>query len=95
MVVHPYNKVQNSQGQKLFHKRFIPETLKSTQSVNHRNNPFIAHDSYFPRIMIVPISKSNPKIQCQYVLLKTKTSFLFFLNKNKQKTKLEKEKQNK
>ena len=46
MVVHPYNKAQNSQGQKLFHKRFILETLKSTQSVNHRNNPFIAHDSY-------------------------------------------------
>ena len=54
---HPYNKAQNSQGQKLFHKRFIPETLKSTQSVNHRNNPFIAHDSYFPRIMTVPISE--------------------------------------
>jgi len=43
--------------------------------------------------MNVPISKSNPKIQCQYVLLKTKTFFL--KNKNKQKTKLEKEKQNK
>jgi len=48
----------------------------------------------FPRIMIVPISESNPKIQCQYVLLKAKT-FLFFFNKNKQKTKFEKEKQNK
>jgi len=36
MVVHPYNKAQNSQGQKLFHKRFIPETLKSTHLVNHR-----------------------------------------------------------
>ena len=93
MVVHPYNKAQNSQGQKLFHKRFIPETLKSTQLVNHRNNPFIAHDSYFPRIMTVPISKSNPKIQCQYVLLKTET--FFFLIKTNKKTKLEKEKQNK
>jgi len=91
MVVHPYNKAQNSQGQKLFHKRFIPETLKSTQLVNHINNPFIAHDSYFPRIMIVPISESNPKIQCQYVLLKA----IFFLKKTTQKTKLEKKKQNK
>jgi len=36
MIVHPYNKAQNSQGQKLFHKRFIPKTLKSTQLVNHR-----------------------------------------------------------
>jgi len=43
--------------------------------------------------MIVPISESNPKIQCQYVLLKAETFFLF--NKNKQKSKLEKEKQNK
>jgi len=94
MIVHPYNKAQNSQGQKLFHKRFIPKTLKSTQLVNHKNNPFIAHDSYFLKIMNVPISKSNPKIQCQYVLLKTKTSS-FFLNKNKHKTKLEKQKQNK
>jgi len=42
--------------------------------------------------MTVPISESNPKIQCQYVLLKVET---FFFNKNKQKTKLEKEKQNK
>jgi len=81
MVVHPYNKAQNSQGQKLFHKRFIPETLKSTQSVNHRNNPFIAHDSYFLRIMNVPISKSNTKIQCQYVLLKTETFFLIKTNR--------------
>ena len=77
MVVHPYNKAQISQGQKLFHKRFIPETLKSTQLVNHRNNPFITHDSYFPRIMIVPISESNPKTQCQYVLLKAKFYFIF------------------
>ena len=77
MVVHPYNKAQNSQGQKIFHKRFIPETLKSTQLVNHRNNPFISHDSYFPRIMIVPISESNPKIQCQYVLLKAKFYFFY------------------
>jgi len=45
---------------------------------------------YFPRIVIVPISESNPKIQCQYVLLKA-----IFFNKNKQKTKLEKKKQNK
>jgi len=96
MVVHPYNKAQNSQGQKLFHKRFIPKTLKSTQLVNHRNNPFIAHDSYFPRIMTIPISESNPKIQCQYVLLKAeKKIVLFFFNKNKQKTKLEKKKQKK
>ena len=36
MVVLPYNKAQNSQGQKLFHKRFIPETPKSTQLVNHK-----------------------------------------------------------
>jgi len=36
MVVHPYNIAQNSQGQKVFHKRFIPETPKSTQLVNHR-----------------------------------------------------------
>jgi len=69
MVVHPYNKAQNSQCQKLFHKRLIPETLKSTQLVNDRNNPLLAHDFYFPRIMTVPISESNPKIQCQYVLL--------------------------
>jgi len=81
MVVHPYNKAQNSQGQKLFHKRFIPETPKSTQLVNHRNNPFIAHDSYFPRIIIVPISESNPKIQCQHVLLKAKTFFLIKTNR--------------
>jgi len=82
MVVHPYNKAQDSQGQKLFHKRFIPETLKSTQLVNHRNNPFIAHDSYFPRIMTVPISESNPKkIQCQYVLLKAETFFLIKTNR--------------
>jgi len=78
MAVHPYNKAQNSQGQKLFHKRFIPETLKSTQLVNHRNNPFIAHDFYFPRIMTVSISESNPKIQCQYVLLKAETFFFNF-----------------
>jgi len=44
--------------------------------------------------MIVPISESNPKILCQYVLLKAKIFFVFF-NKNKQKTKSEKEKQNK
>jgi len=81
MVVHPYNKAQSSQGQKLFHKRFIPETLKSIESVNHRNNPFIAHDSYFLRIMNVPISKSNQKIQCQYVLLKTETFFLIKTNR--------------
>ena len=37
MAVHPYNKAQNSQGQKLFHKRFIPETLKSTQSSKSQN----------------------------------------------------------
>jgi len=79
MVVHPDNKVQNSQGQKLFHKRFIPETLKSTKLVNHKNNSFIAHDSYFPKIMTVPISESNPKIQCQYVLLKAEKKFVFFL----------------
>jgi len=85
MVVHADNKAQNSQGQKLFHKRFIPETLKSTQLVNHINNPFIAHDSYFPRIMTVPISESNPKIQCQYVLLKAEKKIVFFLNKNKQR----------
>jgi len=78
MVVHPYNKAQNSQGQKLFHKRFIPETLTSTQSVNHRNNPFIAHDSYFPRIMIVPISKSNPKNPMSICFIEN-----FFFNKNK------------
>jgi len=40
------------------------------QLINHKNNPFITHDSYFPIIMTVPISESNPKIQCQYVLLK-------------------------
>ena len=35
--------------------------------------------------MTVPISESNPKVQCQYVLLKTE---LFFLNKiRKEKTK--------
>jgi len=47
--------------------------------VNHINNPLIAHGSYFPRIMTVPISESNPKIQCQYVLLKAE----FFFKENK------------
>jgi len=28
------------------------------------------HDFYFSRIMIIPIIELNPKIQCQYVLLK-------------------------
>jgi len=41
----------------------------------------IAHDFYFPRIMTVPISESNPKIQCQYVLLKP----IFFLIKTNRK----------
>jgi len=34
--------------------------------------------------MIVPISESNPKILCQYVLLKVK-NFLFFLIKTNRK----------
>jgi len=89
MVVHPYNKAQNSEGQKLFHKRFIPETLKSTQSVNHRTNPFIAQYFYFPRIMIVPISESHPKNPMSTCFIESKN---FFFNKNKQKTKLEKKK---
>jgi len=91
MVVHPYNKAQNSQGQKLFHKRFITETLKSTQLVNHINNPFIAHDSYFPKIMTVPISESNPKNPMSICFIESRIffflffCFLFFFNKNKKK----------
>jgi len=46
----------------------LPQKIYSRNS--QKKNPLIAHDSYFPRIMIVPISESNPKIQCQHVLLK-------------------------
>ena len=35
------------------------------------------HDFYFSRIMIIPITESNPKIQCQYVLLKVGEYFLW------------------
>jgi len=80
------HKVKNSFTKDLFQK-----LSNQLNQVNHRNNPFIAHDSYFLRIMTVPISKSNPKIQCQYVLLKAET--FFFIIKTNQKQNLEKEKQ--
>ena len=41
--------------------------------------------------MIVSISESNPKIQCQYVLLKAKFFFNFFFKKTKKKENYKKE----
>ena len=76
-------------SQKIYSKNSQINSISKSQK-----QPLIAYDFYFPRNMIVSISESNPKIQCQYVLLKAFFYFLFFVffKKNKQKTKLEKRK---
>ena len=61
---------------KFFHKRFNQEILKSTQLANHRNNPLIQHDFYFSKIMIIPITESNPKNPMSICFIESREIFL-------------------